>query len=472
MRRLRPLLAGLALLALLVTAAPAAGHAVLIDSTPVAEARLAASPDTVALRFSEPVELLSPEDLDVVDERGEAVGAALGRGVPGGASAIEVPLRPRLPEGTYTVRYRVIGADSHVITGVVLFGVGPGELAGPVLAGGGAGSGPSETGPWSVSARFIELIAIGGLAGLLAFRWLVWRVAWRSRVAPGGEGRRRGLAWGRDVFWIAFGVLAIAGVLAEGYLLVVHSASALGTGVGAAAGDLAGLGDVLRDTRFGSLLQVRAALLVFVFVLGAFLLRREYTDPSGPTPAGSAVGAAVGGLAIAAVLWQLSVQGHPSQAPLPWLSTGAHFVHLVAVSVWIAGLALVGLTLWRLPREVPDGGAAAATAVLSRFSRVALVAVAVAVATGVARTVGQLDDPAQLWETSYGRTILVKLALLCPIALLALRNRRVVTALDRLRRPHRRALAMVRRAAGAELALALAVVVAASLLVAEIPGRL
>ena len=65
----------------------------------------------------------------------------------------------------------------------------------------------------------------------------------------------------------------------------------------------------------------------------------------------------------------------------------------------------------------------------------------------------------------------MKLALLCPIALLALRNRRVVTALDRLRRPNRVALAMVRRAAGIELALALVVVVAASLLVAEVPGR-
>jgi copper transport protein len=470
-RRLRPLLAGLALLALLVAAAPAAGHAVLVDSAPAAEARLSESPDAVVLRFNEPVELLSAQDLDVVDKRGENVTTTLGRRVAGDATAVEVLLRPGLAEGTYTVRYRVIGADSHVIPGVVLFGVGQDELSEPVLAGGAAGAGPSETGAWSVSARFIELIAIGGLAGLMAFRWLVWRVAWRSPVAPGGDGRRRGLTWGRDVFWIAFGVLAIAGVLAEGYLLVVHSASALGTGVIAAAGNPAGLSDVLRDTRFGGLLQVRAALLVLVFVLGAFLLRREYTDPNGPSPAGSAVGAGVVSVAIGAVLWQLSVQGHPSQAPLPWLSTGAHFVHLLAVAVWIAGIALVGLTLWQLPREVPDGGAAAATAVLSRFSRVALVAVAVAVVTGVARTVGQLDDPAQLWETAYGRTILVKLALLCPIALLALRNRRVVTALDRLRRPNRVALAIVRRAAGIELALALVVVVAASLLVAEVPGR-
>ena len=53
---------------------------------------------------------------------------------------------------------------------------------------------------------------------------------------------------------------------------------------------------------------------------------------------------------------------------------------------------------------------------LGRFSGVALVAVAVAILTGVFRSIGELSDPAELWQTDYGRSILYKVALLVPIA--------------------------------------------------------
>ena len=52
---------------------------------------------------------------------------------------------------------------------------------------------------------------------------------------------------------------------------------------------------------------------------------------------------------------------------------------------------------------------------------------------------GELSDPAQLWDTSYGRSILIKLALLAPIALIALYNRRIVAAVERISRDRRRA---------------------------------
>lgn len=461
---------------LLVAALPvvAAGHAVLLSSQPAAEARLAESPPSLRLEFSEPVQLVSPTDFDVVDEAGRRVAPRLGSVAPDDASALQIPLRPDLGEGTYTARYRIIGADSHVITGVLVFRIGPGALAEPFLEGAATASGPSETSAWSVSARFIELVMLGGLAGLLAFRWLVWRPAWSDITAAVGD-RRAALTWGRDVFWIAFGVLALGAMLAEGYLLVVQSATVLGTSVADAVGDVPGLSEVLADTRFGSLLQIRAALLFVLFALGAWQFHREYGGSQGvrePTVAGRALPALALGGVLAVVLWQLSSQGHPSQAPLPVLQTGLHFVHIVAVAVWIAGLALVGLALWRLPRVAPVGGRVVGTAVLARFSRVALAVVGIAVATGVARAAGQLSDPAQLWDTAYGRSILIKLALLCPIAFLALRNRRIVTSLRLLKRPNAAGLTMVRRAAGAELALSLAVVVVASLLVAQVPGRI
>ena len=105
---------------------------------------------------------------------------------PGDARVVQMSLRSGLEDGTYTVRYQVIGADSHVIPGVFVFGVGAGELEEPFLAGA-ATQGPSETSAWAVSSRLFELVALGGLIGLLAFRWMVWSPA-VSQTRGSGRG--------------------------------------------------------------------------------------------------------------------------------------------------------------------------------------------------------------------------------------------------------------------------------------------
>ena len=111
-----------------------------------------------------------------------------------------------------------------------------------------------------MSSRFLEVLGLGGLIGLLAFRWLVWAPGVRD-AGVAGEDRDAVLGWGRDVFWVGFGALAVGAMLAEGYLLVVQSASVLGTSVLDALGNATGISQVLGDTRFGSLVQLRGALL-------------------------------------------------------------------------------------------------------------------------------------------------------------------------------------------------------------------
>ena len=57
-----------------------------------------------------------------------------------------------------------------------------------------------------------------------------------------------------------------------------------------------------------------------------------------------------------AVLGGIATQGHASVDSLPALQVGAQLVHVAAVSVWIAGLALVALVHRRLPRIAPEAG--------------------------------------------------------------------------------------------------------------------
>ena len=91
-------------------------------------------------------------------------------------------------------------------------------------------------------------------------------------------------------------------------------------------------------------------------------------------------------------------------------------------------------------------------------------------ATGLLRSIGELSDPAELWETAYGQSILIKLGLLVPLIAVALYNRRIVAAVRRVEAPNRATLALVQRTVGAELATSLVIVLVATLLVAQVPG--
>ncbi|WP_217914612.1 copper resistance protein CopC [Miltoncostaea marina] len=469
MRRILLVVAALA--AFLTASGTALGHAYLVSSTPAKDAKVQTAPDVLLMNFNEPIELLNLGDADVVDEDGQPVSAgAARRGTD--TRQLQIPLQPGLPDGTYTVRYKVIGADSHIIPGVWVFGVGDGELGPPWFEGDGSG-GPSETSAWGTSSRFLEIVGLGGLIGLLAFRWLVWAPAVRGGRDVSDADRTAALTWGRDAFWVGFGVLALGAMLAEGYLLVVHTAGVLGTDVLSALRDATGISQVLGDTRFGSLVQLRGALLFGLFAIGAILFIREYGGagtPKAATASGPPWAAVLMAALLLSVLGGIAAQGHASVADWAAVQIGAHLVHVVAVAVWLTGLALVAIVHVRLPKVAPGGGPALAARVLTRFSAVASVAVAVAIASGLVRTLGELDDPAQLWGSDYGQSILWKLALLVPIAVIALYNRRIVAALARVRRPNAPTLRLVRRTASAELALALVIVLIATVLVAQVPA--
>jgi putative copper export protein len=97
--------------------------------------------------------------------------------------------------------------------------------------------------------------------------------------------------------------------------------------------------------------------------------------------------------------------------------------------------------------------------------------VAIIAVTGLARLAGELSAPAQLWSTDYGRDLMLKAALLCPILVLARRNRRLVASLADGWTPTTARLRAVARDVQMELTIAIAIVAVAALLVAQIPGR-
>jgi copper transport protein len=445
LRRRSLTLAAVCALTLALPVASASAHATLVRAAPAALARVASPPRQVTLTFSEPVQ----GEIALLDHAGRPVAAAaVGRDRRVAVLALRRPLAP----DSYTVRYRVISADAHALAGALTFATGGAPLLPPA---GASAAGPSETGAWAVDARFTELAALGLLLALAVFRVLVWGPA--LAAVPGVTARERAAA--RRRHWRAFWcVLALAGI-AEAGVLVVKAALVYGSGVWGSLTTPAAAERLAASTRFGDLLGLRGGLLCAIAAVAFWQWARGPEADERPAPQ-----LAIAGLS-AVALGLVSAQGHASQAPLPALSVAFDAVHLGAAAIWIGGLACLAAVL----RGAPP---ALAGAVLRRFSRVALGAVVVIGATGLARAVGELGGPAQLWATPYGRSLLAKTALLAPVALLARRNRGAVAAFARDGgQLTATAVRRVWRDVRAELAVGAGIVLVASILVAQVPGR-
>jgi len=124
-------------------------------------------------------------------------------------------------------------------------------------------------------------------------------------------------------------------------------------------------------------------------------------------------------LAAAAVLVVPGAAGHAAQTSPRGVSVMLDWVHLVAGSLWLGGL--IGLlVLWG---SLAAGRRVAGLSVcVPRFSNVALVSVAFLLASGTGATVIHMPILAALWETSYGKAILVKIGLLAAAMLLGAVN--------------------------------------------------
>lgn len=150
-------------------ASPAFGHAVLERSEPAANASLPTSHRQVALWFTEPVDRAF-STVAVVDREGRPVGLGSVRG--SGDQRGLIASVGELPQGVYTVRWRVLSAsDGHASSGFFLFAVGQ------TLPSGLAPATQDTVRPFAVAVRWVGLLAALVLAGAAFFPVAVLRPA-------------------------------------------------------------------------------------------------------------------------------------------------------------------------------------------------------------------------------------------------------------------------------------------------------
>ncbi|MEI8238257.1 MAG: copper resistance protein CopC [Actinomycetota bacterium] len=408
-RRVVAAFVGVLVALMVLPASPASAHASVESTTPADGAVVVAAPAFVDIVFSEEV-LLAASTVTLI-ELGPGTQVALPLRAVDGGRTLRATM-PAVPTGAYVVRYLAVDpADLHKTVGSISFGVG---VEAP----------PSESGAqldgswWSVFAKAVTggLMIIG--VGVVLLMFIDTRRGGRSSA------RARVLAtvslFGVAVGWIVLFLLDVATV---GWRHAQWGKLLLGSDPGRRA--LVGLELAVGVWWAGRLVQradgaarefaARVALGISVL----FVLAAAYGGHAG-----------IGGMFAVGVI--------------------IRFAHLLSLCGWIGVVA----SLWWLARREPS---------LPRLwpdvSRVAAVGLAVTGASGLLLSGRVVQTVTALFGSTYGRIVVAKFALVVVLALLgAVAARRVVRGLSP-------------RTVVAEMAVAAAALVLASVLASSAPAR-
>jgi copper transport protein len=367
--------------------AAASAHATLRSTTPQFGHEIRQSPRTVQLHFDQHVKVL-PGSVKVLNGAGKEF--ALPARVEG--TNVVAGVRP-LKLGAYTVRWRAISADSHVVSGVWTFGL---RVPAPPVANAYGAGGPTTT---EHIVRWVWFLGLALAIGALGFRL----ICLRGQKVPLALERKLVVTAGAGV------VVALqAGVAA----FSLRSEDALQLPLGDFLyGDLS----PMAATRFGHAFVVMTLGFALVLALLYLSWLLDRTDLLVPAFVLSLL--FVGGL---------SWSGHDAvDAGSSWKTAIADWVHIGAASLWVGGLATMAGLLW-------FGAPQLRRAAFTNFSQLATILIALVLAAGTYLSIVRLPHLHDLWSERYGQVLLVKIGLVC-FALLwgAFHKFVVLPALDR-----------------------------------------
>jgi copper transport protein len=418
-----------AVLTVVGVAGPASAHATLVSTDPAEGAVLPTAPGQVRFTFDEPVQLV-PDGLLAFDADGRRVG------IDPSAQGVTVTgrLTDDLAGGTYVITWRVVSADGHPIAGSLTFHVGAPspKVVPPQLGPADPGAVPTV----QAIVQGIDYVAVLLAGGLAIF------LGWSARgVRLTDDVRRRLVRVLRGSALVAVVAAALAVPLAGAYQL--------GSGLGGVF-----QADALDPNLVQGDLQI-LALQVAGLGVAAWAAGRQRSS-------------LVVDMVTALAVWSPALVGHTRAYEPSTLLVVTDALHLSAGAVWLGGLAGLALTLRSVSGRPKD-----AALLLTRFSALAAGLLAALALTGVLMAWRIVGSWSRLVEETYGRLLLVKIALVLVIVAMAAVNRyRLLPRVtgDGGHDERRLAATLVRRTVVAEAAVLVAVLGLTGFLTQKPPG--
>ena len=370
------MIAGCALVLLLIVASSAGAHAYLEKSTPGPESVLGAAPPVLTLVYDENV-LPRYARVAVVTPGGQDIA-----GPPRVAGRIVVVPLQHGSAGSYTVRWQMVASDDgHVTEGVWSFGVRAKPLAPAPARGVGIPVAP-ELLAW------LEFIGVVLAGGTLTFRALV--------VAPAARASGETAAPdARVAIWAGVGGAVLA--LHAGLLAFLVGAYPIVGGGGLVNFTHA----LILPIRTGTHLGQAWTMMTFAWLGVLALLVGAWVTPHKREPL-----LASAGLSSLGIAFGISWASHPASRGA--LALVADYVHLLAGALWLGALvalAILAGIVRPLPRPARE---AVIRECVLRFSRLAVPTVVVVALGGAYLALRELPALSSLVTSGYGITLLAK----------------------------------------------------------------
>ena len=409
---LRLILRVFAALALIATSASRAfAHGDLKSSVPASKAVLMALPNELRLVFTERPELpLTRIVLKSPNGTIVAIGQLVASGP--GKATVTAPITGILAlPGVYTVEWEMAGDDGHPIDGKFTFTIHPQALSvgtpsvasdtTQAMADTQASHHDTVSMPTSldrfdaqsggyVAVRFVLFGALQIVIGAAAFRWAVLGPMARHADAD------------REFLDTAAVRGARVGAMAGALLVAAIFGRLMAQRMALSDVDI---GTLLLSTNWGRgwLVQLVAALAALA---GLWLAR-----------SGNRIGWALAGIAGATLAFTPAMSSHAaaSNRALAGIADG---FHVLGASGWLGSLAVVLLAGIPAAMTLAEGRRGTAVAdLINAFSPTALAFAGMVAASGLFAAWVHLGGIAPLWQSTYGRILLAKLAVLSVVAL-------------------------------------------------------
>jgi putative copper export protein len=331
-----------------------------------------------------------------------------------------------LPAGRYTVAWRTAASDGHPSHGAFSFVVlantvppanglmpqpgamdtiAPGIAAAASSTGGESTEEADEASSVSNSlARAFSFVGLLVLIGGTTFRMLVLQRAVEISTEIRARMERRAAVLG-----LAASVLVILSALAR-----IHLESEM---MSAMPGmQTMGMMDMAMHTRWGFALRLELGAALVALVSFGLAVRRVR---------GTWLVATISAIVLAVTP---ALAGHAAASPrFTSLMIASDFLHVLGASSWLG--SLFALLIVGVPVSFALNGAerwSSVASLVNSFSPLALASASVVIVSGLIASWVHLEHLSALWQTAYGQTLLVKLALVATTLMVGAYNFRRV----------------------------------------------
>lgn len=353
-------------------------HAYLESSVPVQESKLDTSPEEVLVRFTEPINTTLSQ-LTLRDENGQTIPTEQFS-----ESNRELILKlPDLDDGIYRVYWQVLALDTHVTDGSFRFSIGvelPTQIPSETISIDEYISGDDDhkhSFSVGVFLRISEVLLSVIVASMFFFINFILR------------DRAKLIVLERSIYLFAALIFIITGfsqVLERSLQLTNQPLNDT-------------IVAILLSTNLGIASMAQPLLFLLLFLVSLYRNKGRLVIAS---------------LVFFALFFSFAWTGHGAES---YLNLFNHTLHMMAISIWAGGIIGFSIYSFFLKKDL--------TALkdfhekLFKFSQIALWSIIITVVSGALLSISYLNELNDLFNSSYGITLLIKLIAFSPVVIIA-----------------------------------------------------